>query len=71
MQVDTDFDVHTVECKKVHKIVCMVRKGPSKNRRVTPMMMPRLCPSGSRVLKTFFKSHNFFIMEKLPVSEEF
>ena len=22
------------------------------------------CPSGSRLVKTFFKSHNFFIMEK-------
>ena len=29
------------------------------------------CPSGSRLLKAFFKSHNFFVMEKWPVSEEF
>ena len=28
-------------------------------RRVTPMMMPRSCPSSSRLLKTFFQSHNF------------
>ena len=28
------------------------------------MMMSRPCPSSSRLLKTFFKSHNFFIMEK-------
>ena len=38
---------------------------------VTPMMMPHPCPSASRLLRTFFKSHNFFIMEKWPVSEEF
>ena len=37
---------------------------------VTPMMMPRPCPSGSRLPKSFFKSHNFFIMEKWPVSAE-
>ena len=29
-----------------------------------PMMMPRPCSSSSRLLKTFFKSHNFFIMKK-------
>ena len=28
------------------------------------MMMPHPCPSSSRLLKPFFKSHNFFIMEK-------
>ena len=38
---------------------------------VTPMMMPRPCPSGSRLLKSFFKSHNFLIMKKWLVSEEF
>ena len=26
--------------------VCMVYNGPKRNRRVTPMMMPRPCPSG-------------------------
>ena len=31
---------------------------------VTPMMMPRPCSSSSRKLRSFFKSHNFFIMEK-------
>ena len=35
------------------------------------VLMPRPCPSASRLLRTFFKSHNFFIMEKFPVSEEF
>ena len=37
---------------------------------VTPMMMAHPCPSSSRFLRTFFKSHNFFIMEKWPVSEQ-
>ena len=45
-------------------LVCMVYNGPSRSRRVTPMMMPRPCPSSSRLLKTIFKSHHFFIMEK-------
>ena len=35
------------------------------------MMMPRPCPSTSRLLKTFLKSYNFFIMEKCLVSEIF
>ena len=35
------------------------------------MPLPHPCPSASRLLRIFFKSHNFFIMEKLPVSEEF
>ena len=38
------------------------KNGPSKH--VTSMMMPSPRPSGFRLLKTFFKSHNFFIMEK-------
>ena len=38
---------------------------------VTPMMMPHPCPSASKLLRPFFKSLNFFIMEKWPVSEEF
>ena len=29
---------------------------------VTPMMMPCPCPSGSMLLKSLFKSHNFFII---------
>ena len=29
------------------------------------------CPSACRLLRTSFKSHNFFIMEKWTVSEEF
>merc|ERR1712051_613304 len=29
------------------------------------------CPSASRLLRPFFKSHNFFIMENWPLSEEF
>jgi len=33
-----------------------------RSRRVTPMMMPSPCPS-SRLLRTLFKSYNFFIME--------
>merc|ERR1712051_129353 len=45
--------------------------GPRRSRRVTPMMMPHPCPSASRLLRPFFKSHNFFIMEKWPVSEKF
>ena len=53
-------------------LVCMVQNGPSKSRCVTtPMMMPCPCPSSSRLLKPFFKSHNFFIMEKYIVSEIF
>ena len=32
------------------------------------MMMPHPCPPSSRLLKPFFNSHNFFIMEKWPVS---
>jgi hypothetical protein len=39
--------------------------------RVTPMMMPRPCPSSSRLLKTSFKSHISFIMAKCLVSEKF
>ena len=35
------------------------------------MVIPNPCPSASRLLRTFFKSHNFFIMEKWPDSEEF
>ena len=35
------------------------------------MMMPHPCPSASRLLRPLFKSHNFFITEKWPVSEEF
>ena len=54
--------------KKYIKLVCI---GPRRSRRVTPMMMARPCPSSSRLLSTFFKSHNFFIMEKWPVSEIF
>ena len=38
---------------------------------MTPMMMPRPCPSSSSLVRTLSKSHNFFIMEKWPVSEEF
>ena len=38
---------------------------------MTPIMMLRPCSSSSRLLRTFFKSHNFFIMEKWPVSEIF
>ena len=45
--------------------------GPSRSRLVTPMMTPCHCPSSSRLLKPFFKSHNFFIMEKCLVSEIF
>jgi hypothetical protein len=30
-----------------------------KHRRVTPMIIPRPCPSGSRLLRTFLKSHIF------------
>ena len=41
------------------------------SRRVTYIMMPRPCPSSSRLLSPFFKFHNFFIMEKWPVSEQF
>ena len=41
-----------------------VVKWPRRSRCVTPMMMPHPCPSASRLLRTFFKSHNFFIMEK-------
>ena len=33
------------------------------------MMMPRPSPSSSRLLRSFFNSHNFFIMEKWPVAE--
>ena len=47
------------------------KNGPSRSRWVTPMMMPRPCPSSSRLLKPFFKSHNFFIMEECLVSEIF
>ena len=43
--------------KKYIKLVCI---GPRRSRRVTPMMMARPCPSGSRLLKTFLKS-KFFI----------
>ena len=39
------------------------KNGPRRSRRVTPMMMPHPCPSGSRLLKTLFKSHNFFVRE--------
>ena len=40
---------------------------PWRSRPVTPMMMPRLCPSSSRNLRYFFKSHIFFlIMAKWP-----
>ena len=49
----------------------MQQNGPRKSRRVTPMMMPHPCPSASRLLRTFFKSHQFFMMEKWLVSDEF
>ena len=29
---------------------------------VTSKMMTRTCPSGSRLLKTIFKSHNFYVV---------
>ena len=39
--------------------------------RVIQVLEFNLCPSSSRKLKTFFKYHNFFIMEKWLLSEEF
>ena len=35
------------------------------SRRVTPMMMPRPCPSGSRLLKPFFKFKKFVYNGKM------
>ena len=35
------------------------------------MMMPRPCPSSSRLMKTLCNSHKFFTMEKCPVSDKF
>ena len=57
--------------KKYRKLACMDWNGPRRSRSVTAMMMPGPCPSSSRLLKPFFKSHNFFIMEKWLVSEIF
>ena len=39
--------------------------GPRRSRPVTPMMMPRPCPAGSRLLKTFFKSKKFVYNGKM------
>ena len=50
----------TVVCKKVHKIGLYGVKW-----RVTPMMMPRPCPSDSRLLKIFFKSKIFVYNGKM------
>ena len=54
--------------KKVHEIGLYGQKWPQPLAEVG-MSLP--CPSSFRLMKTFFKSHNFFIMEKSPVSEEF
>ena len=41
--------------KKYRKIGLYVVIWPWRSRRVTPMMMPPPCPSGSRLLQTFSK----------------
>ena len=48
----------TVVCKKVYKIASVWCKMALREVG-TPMMMPRPCPSGSRLLKPFFKFRKF------------
>ena len=62
----TQFDVYSRVQKSIENssVRSKMVLGEVVSRRVTPMTMPRSCPSNSRLLKTFFKSHNFFIMEK-------
>jgi hypothetical protein len=53
-----------------HNFIPTSKELCSKMALVEVGVSPRPCPSSSRLLKTFFKSHNFFIMEKWPVSQQ-
>ena len=46
------------------KELCSKMDGSRRIGHVTPMMMPRPCPFTFRLLRSFFKSQKFFIMEK-------